>query len=177
MRLIFLFLTLPLIIFANSVVYKVYYGFFPAGKIEISFKGNKVLVKGKSEGIISWFYKYRLLMEYDLNNPKNSFLVENENGRKKIYNFKRILKKKPWLPLVVNVLLKKPSFKEKIEVGEYTLILKKKLNGNYIFFINGSKKTKSIEVFDWFPPRFPQKIKINTTKGNIILEKIEENGM
>lgn len=177
MRFFAILFLLPLVIFSKTVVYKVYYGFFPAGRIEIEFNDEKVLVKGHSEGIISWFYHYKLFMEYDLNNPQRSYLVENENGKKKFYNFKRILEKKAWLPLVVNILLKKPSLQRVIKVGNYTVILKGIKNGSYHFLVKGSKRTKSITVKGWGKNSFPERIEIDTTKGDIILEKLKEDGM
>jgi hypothetical protein len=168
------FLLFPAIIFSQSVVYKVYYGFFPAGKLKIFIQNNQVIVKGKSEGIVSWFYKYKLYMKYDLENPEKSILKEEENGKRRIYDFKRILKKKAWLPLVINILLKNSKIQKTLKVGNYTVALKRVKRNNYFFVVTGSKKTKEIILKRWYKNSFPREIVIKTTKGEIRLEKVND---
>ena len=168
-----LFLLLPLIIFAQSVTYEVYFRIFSAGKIEINFSPDRVEVRGKSGGIIGWFYNYRLFMVYDFKNPENTFMTEEENGKKKTYNFKKILKKKSWLPLVVKLLSQTPNPEalRNIKVGEYTVTLEKCENNNFFFRVNGSKKTKRIKLFGWKKGDFPEKIEIETKAGTLVLIK------
>lgn len=169
-----LFLLSPLIIFAKSVTYKVYFGIFSAGKIEINFSPDRVEVTGKSGGVIGWFYHYKLRMVYDFKNPANTFMTEEENGKKKTYTFERILKKKAWLPLVVKLLSKTPNpeLLKTIKVGEYTVTLEKRENTNFFFRVSGSKKTKRIKLFGWKKGDFPERIEIETKAGTLVLIKI-----
>ncbi|HID79708.1 MAG TPA: hypothetical protein EYH48_04340 [Aquifex aeolicus] len=167
------FLLLPLLIFAKSVVYKVYFGIFSAGRIEINFSPDRVEVTGASGGVIGWFYRYKLLMVYDFKNPNNTFMTEEENGKKKTYNFKRILEKKSWLPLVVKLLSETPNpdTLKTIKVGEYTVTLEKYENDNFFFRISGSKNTKKIKLFRWKKGDFPKRIEIETKAGTLVLIK------
>ena len=66
---------------AKEVHYGVYYGLFPAGEIKIDFAPQRVVVKGKSGGLLGLFYKYRLYLVYDVVNPASSFMVEEENKK------------------------------------------------------------------------------------------------
>ncbi|RTZ68316.1 MAG: hypothetical protein DSZ30_04390 [Aquificaceae bacterium] len=167
------FLLLPLFVFAKSVTYKVYFGIFSAGKIEINFSPDRVEVTGKSGGVIGWFYRYKLHMVYDFKNPENTFMTEEENGKRKTYNFERILKKKSWLPLVVKLLSKTPNPEvlKTIKVGEYTVTLEKYENNNFFFRVSGSRKTKSVKLFGWKKGDFPERIEIETKAGTLVLIK------
>ena len=173
MRINFFLFLLPLLLFAQSVTYKVYFGIFPAGRIEINFSPQKVEVRGKSGGVIGWFYRYKLFMVYDLKNPQRSFLREEENGKRKLYTYADILRKKSWLPLVVNLLSHRPNPQSLnlIKVGNYTVTLERYENGNFYFRVEGSKNTKAIRLLGWKRGDFPQRIEIETAKGTLILIK------
>jgi hypothetical protein len=167
-------LLLPLVIFAQSVTYKVYFGIFPAGKIEINFSPHRVEVKGKSGGILGWFYRYKLYMVYDLKDPQKSFLKEEENEKRKFYTYSDILKKKSWLPLVVNLLSHPPNPQSlsPLKVGDYTVTLERYEKGNFYFRVSGSKNTKAIRLFGWKRGDFPERIEIETSKGTLVLVKM-----
>jgi hypothetical protein len=169
--LVFLFLlTLP-VAFAEGLTYKVYYSFIPAGKIELNIKNSTAIVKGKSGSIVGWFYHYRLYMVYNLKNETESFMREEENGKRRFYNFKLILKKKPWLPVMVKVLLRSEGKKlpETLKVGNLEIRLLKRNRNSYTYRVFGSKKVK--EVFLKFgKARFPEEIDIETKRGEIKLE-------
>jgi len=154
-----------------GATYKVYYSLLPAGKIEISVKNDKVVVTGKSEGFVSWFYKYKLYMVYDLRNETRSFLKEEEKGKKKEYDFERIMKKKPWLPLVVKLLLQSGEVPPEIKVGKLTVKLEKVEGTTYAFKVSGSKKVKRVILKGWKPGYYPLQIEIETKDGTIKLVK------
>ena len=172
-RLLFFFLFLESIIYSAEVKYEVRYGFFPAGIIKISFSPTKVVVKGKSSGLLSWFYHYKLYMVFDLNRPQKSFLVEDENGKHRVFSYQRIIQKKAWLPLVVNILLKGPNPENLkfLTLDGYKITLSKKEKDNYYFEIEGSKKIKNIKILNWKHGDFPQKIVIEAKDGTLVLEK------
>ena len=159
--------------FGKEVKYEVSYGLFPAGVIKIYFQPDRVVVKGKSGGLLGWFYKYRLYMVYDLKNPAESYMEEEENGKHRKYDYQRILKKKAWLPLVVKILLTHRGFSEKapLKVGNYEVILQKVEGNDYYFSVNGSKKTKEIKLFGWKNGDFPEKIEIETSSGTLVLKR------
>lgn len=168
-----LFLFLVSFLYALQVKYEVYYGFFPAGVIEIDFQNEKVVVKGKSSGILGWFYKYHLYMLFDLKNPNKSFLIEDENGKHRELNYEKILHKKAWLPLVIRILLNGENLNKlkTIKVANYRIILQEKQNNNYTFKIEGSKKVKEIQLLEWRKGQFPKKIVIKTSEGTLTLER------
>ena len=167
----FLLLLFPLIVFSKSVTYRVYFGFFPAGVIKIFFQNSTVRVEGKSGGFVGLFYKYRFLMVYNLKNPRKSFLKEKENGKRRFFNYQRILKKKSWLPLVVEILTRGNFNSQSLKVGQYEVKLLSKKGNSYTFRVLGSKKTKTIKMLNWKRGHFPEKIEIETSSGTLKLER------
>ena len=167
---LFLFASL---LFAKEVKYDVSYGLFPAGVIKIYFQPDRVVVKGKSSGFLGWFYRYKLYMVYNLKNPSESFMEENENGKHKRYDYRRILEKKAWLPLVVRILLTHSGFSadRPLRVGNYEVVLRKVEGDDYYFSVKGSRRTKEIKLFGWRRGDFPERIEIETTSGTLVLER------
>ena len=168
-----LFLLLVNSLYALQVKYEVHYGFFPAGIIEIDFQNEQVVVKGKSSGILGWFYKYRLYMVFNLKNPEKSFLIEDENGKHRELNYNKILHKKAWLPLVIKILLSGVDLNKlkTIKVANYRIILQKREENNYTFKVEGSKRVRKIQLLEWKKGFFPKKIVIETSGGTLVLEK------
>ena len=172
MRFLFLLL-LPLVLFASSVTYKVKLGFFPAGQIKITFLKNRVEARGKSGGFIGLFYKYSFLMVYNIENPSLSFLKEEENGKRRFFEYRKLLKKKAWLPMVVKLLLERERIAKlkKFRVGDYEIILLFHKGEIYTFKVLGSKRTKSITLKGWKESNFPEEIEIETSAGTLKLER------
>ena len=166
------FITASLIGFGKEITYEVFYGWLSAGRITIDFEPQKVVVKGKSGGLIGLFYHYKLYMVYDLKNETQSFMVEKENSKERRYDFQKILQKKAWLPIVVKLLLETKNPPQKIAVGTYKVILKEVDNNTYTYRVEGSKRTKKVILRYWKPPKFPEEIEIETTKGNLTLKRL-----
>ncbi len=167
----FFFLLILSVAFAEGLTYEVYYSFIPAGKIELNIKNFTVVVRGKSGGIIGWFYRYRLYMVYDLKNETESYMREEENGKRRFYDFKLILKKKPWLPVVVKVLLHSEGKKlpKTFKVGSLEIKLLKRVKNSFVYEVLGSKKVKEV-ILKFGKTRFPEEIDIETKSGKIKLE-------
>lgn len=163
----------PFLAVAKEVHYGVYYGLFPAGEIKIDFAPQRVVVKGKSGGLLGLFYKYRLYLVYDVVNPASSFMVEEENGKKRRFDYKKLLEKKAWLPVVIRILLHRGDIKEGqiLRVGEYRVIPRSVNGKDYYFLVEGSKKTKAIALKGWRKNSFPERIEIETSSGTIILQR------
>jgi len=168
--LIFFLVTLPVL--SKSITYEVNYGFLTAGRIKIDFEPQKVVVTGKSSGLIGLFYHYKLYMVYNLSNETESFLYEKENSKERKYNFQKILQKKAWLPIVIKLLLERKEAPKLLKVGTYQIILVKVDGNNYTYKVKGSKRTKVVILKNWKPGEFPKKIEIETTKGTLTLEKV-----
>ncbi len=170
---LFVFLIFSLPLQSKEVHYEVYYGLFPAGEIKIDFAPQKVVVKGKSGGLLGLFYKYRLYLVYDLKNPSSSFMVEKENGKERRFNYQKLLKKKAWLPMVIKLLLHRGDIKKGkvLKVGEYRVVPKEVIGNDYYFLVEGSKRTKAISLKGWKSNRFPERIEIETSSGTIILQR------
>lgn len=168
-----LFILFPLLLVGKEVKYEVFYGFFPAGEIKIFFEPQKVVVKGKSSGLLGLFYKYRLYMVYNLQNPQKSFLEEKENDKRRHYDYWKLLRKKPWLPLVVKLLLSHRGFSENkpIEVGNLEIIPQKVEGNDYTFEVEGSGKVNKIKLFGWKRGEFPQRIVVEGKEGTLTLVK------
>ena len=166
-----LLLFFPILLWGKEVKYEVFYGFFPAGKIKIIFEPQEVVVKGKSSGLLGLFYKYRLYMVYNLREPQKSFMEERENGKERRYNYKKILRKKPWLPLVIKLLLTHRGFvpNHPIKVEGLEIIPKKVEGDDYIFEVKGSKKVKVITLYGWKEGEFPHRIVVEGTSGTLVL--------
>ncbi len=143
----------------------------PAGKIEITKEDSTVLVKGKSAGLVGWFYKYKLKMLYKLDNETASFMEEYENGKERFYDFKRILKKKPWLPVVVRLIAVGGRVPEKLKVGNLTIVFLGKEKDAWRFAVLGSKRVKEVLLKGWKPGSFPERIEILTKAGTMVLVK------
>ncbi len=165
------FITASLIGFGKEITYEVSYGWFSAGRITIDFEPQKVVVKGKSGGLIGLFYHYKLYMVYDLKNETHSFMVEKENSKERRYDFQKILQKKAWLPIIVKLLLEGKKVPKLLKVGNYQIILVKVDGNNYTYEVKGSKHTKAVILKDWEPGKFPREIEIETTKGTLYLRK------
>lgn len=168
-----LLISFPLLLLGKEVKYDVFYGFFPAGEIKIFFEPQKVVVKGKSSGLLGLFYKYRLYMVYNLQNPQDSFIEEKENDKSRHYDYWKLLRKKPWLPLVVKLLLSHKGFSKNspIKVGNLEIILQKVEGNDYTFEVRGSSKVKKIKLFEWKKGSFPQRIVVEGKEGTLTLVK------
>jgi len=164
-------LFLSLTSLAEEVKYEVYYGLFPAGEIGINFQPQKVVVRGQSGGILGLFYRYRLYLVYDLVNPRSSFMVEEENGKRRRFDYRKILEKKPWLPMVIKLLLHRTRIKKDhpLKVGPYRVIPTGVNGSDYYFLVEGSKRTKAIALKGWGEDSFPERIEVETSSGTIIL--------
>jgi len=172
MRNFLLFLFIPIIAFSKSVVYKVRFSFLPAGKIEINIDDQKVVVKGKTKPPISWFYHYKLYMFYDLKNATRSYLYEEEGKKKRNYDFQKILQKKPWLPIVVNMLsLGREKAPKNLKIKNIQVVLVKNKKDLLIYNVFGSKNVKKIYFINWKNNDFPEKIVIDTGEATLELEK------
>ena len=167
------FLTVLLLLLTPSfaVTYKVKFAFFTGGVISINREDGRVFVDGKSTGIVSWFYHYKLHMVYDLKNPERSYMEEDENGKKKFYDFQKILKKKPWLPIVVRILTQSGEVPEKITVGSLTIVLTKRDNDDWYFTVYGSKNVKEVVLKGWYPGTFPREIVVKGKKDIKLVKK------
>lgn len=166
-----LLLLFPLLLLGKEVKYEVFYGFFPAGEIKIVFEPQEVVVKGKSSGLLGLFYKYRLYMVYNLRDPQRSFMEERENGKERRYDYWKILKKKPWLPLVIKLLLTHRGFtpNHPIKVDGLEIIPKKVEGYDYTFEVKGSKRVKRIELYGWKEGEFPRRIVVEGSAGTLVL--------
>ena len=155
----------------EKVTYEVKFGFIGAGELTIEKKDSTVVVKGKSGGMVGWFYHYKLYMVYNLKNPSSSYMKEVENKKRRYYDFKRILKKKPWLPVVVQLLLssegKNPP--EVLKVGNLTVRLAERRGNDWLFIVEGSKKVKWVILRGWVPGKFPEEIEISGKDGTLTL--------
>jgi len=166
------FTTITITGLAREITYEVFYGWFSAGRITIDFEPQKVVIKGKSGGMVGIFYHYKLYMVYNLKNETDSFMVEKENSKERKYNFRKILQKKAWLPIVVKLLLEGKNPPPKVAVGTYKVKLKEVDNNTYTYRVEGSKRTKKVILRYWKPPQFPEEIEIETTKGSLTLKRL-----
>jgi hypothetical protein len=175
MNLILLLLLLPFLTFTKSVTYKAKFSFLPAGNIEIDIENQTVVVKGETEPPISWFYHYKLYMVYDLKNETKSYLYEEEGRRKRNYNFSKLLRKKPWLPIVVKLLsFGRNQLPERLKIKNLEIVLLKKTKDSITYKVKGSKNVKKITLVNWKENSFPESIVIDTGKTKLVLERIKK---
>jgi len=155
----------------KEVVYDIFYGFFPAGVLKIKFEPDRVVIKGKSSGLVSLFYRYKLYMVYYLDNATGSFLTEDENGKHRRYDYQTILRKKSWLPLVVKILTTHGGFSrgKPLSVGNIKVFLTEVKGDDYFFKVVGSKKVEEVKLYGWRKNSFPQRIVIEGKSGSLIL--------
>jgi len=151
--------------------YELYLSYFPAGKISIEEKNGKVFVKGKSTGLVSWFYRYRLRLIYDLKNPAGTFMEEEENGKRRFYDFDKLMKKKPWLPVVVELLTQRGEVPEELTVGGLKIVLTKRVGNDWYFAVYGSKNVKEVILKGWKVGEFPKEIVVDGKKEVRLLKK------
>ncbi len=161
------FLLLYISAFAEKGVYKVYVYFFPVGEVTFDIQNNKAFVKGETYPSFRWIYNYTFRFEAS---EKGYFLYEKENKKEKVYKNEQILKKKPWLPLIVKYILEgqKPD-PEKDKNFPYKIIEK---GDRVIIYPLKSKKVKKIILKLSKNNRLPEKIEIEG-KIDITLKRIK----
>ena len=160
-------LLLYLFAFAEKGVYKAYVYFLPVGEITFDIQDKKAFVKGETYSSFRWIYNYTFRFEAS---EKGYFLYEKENKKEKVYKNEQILKKKPWLPLIVKYILegKKPD-PEKDKNFPYKIVEK---GDRVIIYPLKSKKVKKIILKLSKNSRLPEKIEIEG-KIDITLERIK----
>ncbi len=152
-KLIFILIVYISVAFGDEALYKVYYGFIPIGTVEFKWKKDEIKVEGKVYPYLRFIYDYNFVFEAKDN---DFFLYEKENNKIRKYTKEKILKKKPWLPLIVKFLRTRKAD----ERGKtYPYRLEKKGN-TYIIYPLKSKKVKKIVLVFGKDERFPKEIKI-----------------
>lgn len=152
--------------------YEATFSFLPAGKVVIFRQGDKVIVEGKTSGIIGWFYHYKFKFVFNLKESRG-FLYQEENGKKKFYDFKKLMEKKPWLPVLVKILFSSRSIEtnKPLKVGKLKIIPVKVNPQEALFLVEGSKKVKEVILKGWKKPNLPEEIEIKTSAGWLVFKK------
>ncbi|GEM_PF-1779464 len=152
--------------------YEATFSFLPAGKVVIFRQEDKVIVEGKTSGIIGWFYHYKFKSVFNLKESRG-FLYQEENGKKKFYDFKKLMEKKPWLPVLVKILFSSRSIEtnKPLKVGKLKIIPVKVNPQEALFLVEGSKKVKEVILKGWKKPNLPEEIEIKTSAGWLVFKK------
>ncbi len=152
--------------------YEATFSFLPAGKVVIFRQEDKVIVEGKTSGIIGWFYHYKFKFVFNLKESRG-FLYQEENGKKKFYDFKKLMEKKPWLPVLVKILFSSRSREtnKPLKVGKLKIIPVKVNPQEALFLVEGSKKVKEVILKGWKKPSLPEEIEIKTSAGWLVFKK------
>ncbi len=168
----FLFFILSNKAFSDEIVrYKANFFSIPAGYVEITLKNNgDVYAEGKTGGLISLIYQYYFRFKKV---GDQFYLQEDEKGKIKNYSTDEILQKKPWIPILIQIVTTKNFIVGSyIDIGKgISLKLTENIENKILFFrVKGSSNVKEIIV--WYDKEaFPKFIRILTKETSMDFDR------
>ena len=146
MRVLLIFLLISLS-FSKTITYDVYVLFFKVGEIKIKLNKNYAYAEGRTVNGWELIYSYNFKF---IQEGKKLELYEKEKGKERIYKGKKVIEKKPWIPLIVEYLQR-----GKVEKTQDYRIVEKE--NRIEIYPKKSKRLKKVYIYG---SRIPERIEI-----------------